>query len=110
MKPKEILEHCELCDREMPEGSYNEHHLIPNTYKGTILIKLHRICHDKLHYTFTEYEMWKHYHTIARLKEHPEIDKFIKWVKKQPPMFYDCHKKDTKDRKKKEIRVTVNTS
>lgn len=94
---------CPLCKRPMPEGTYNAHHLIPATFKGTETVDLHKICHDKLHHTFSEREMLNFYHTIDRILAHPEIDKFVKWVKKQPPTFYVKHK-DTKERRKKRKR------
>jgi len=96
-------ETCPLCQRLMPDGSYNEHHLIPATFKGKETVTLHIVCHDKLHHTFSEREMEHHYHTIERVLEHEEIEKFIKWVKKQPDDFY-AHHKDTKDRKRKRKR------
>jgi len=94
---------CPLCKRPMPEGSYNEHHLIPITFKGTEKVTLHIVCHDKLHHTLSEREMQHHYHTIERLLEHEEIQKFIKWVSKQPTDYYSHHK-DTRDRKRKRRR------
>lgn len=91
---------CPLCNRPMPTGSWNEHHLIPATFKGTEKVAIHIICHDTLHHTFSEKEMQKYYHTIERLLEHEAIQKFVKWVKKQPNDFYSSPK-DTKDRKRK---------
>lgn len=91
---------CPLCERSMPEGTYNEHHLIPKTYKGKEVVLLHFICHDKIHHTFSEQDLAQYYHTIDRLREHEQIKKFVKWVAKQPPEFYDKHK-DTKERRKK---------
>lgn len=91
---------CPLCDRPMPDGSWNEHHLVPATFKGTEKVALHRICHDTLHRTFTEREMQKYYHTIERLKEHEKIQSFIKWVKNKPNDYYS-KPKETQDRKRK---------
>jgi len=90
---------CPLCKRPMPEGTYNLHHLIPATFKGKETVDLHIVCHDKLHHTFSEREMQHYYHTIERLLDHEEIQKFVKWVKKQPPEFIVKHK-DTRDRKR----------
>jgi len=94
---------CKLCGRPMPEGSFNTHHLVPATFKGKETIDLHIVCHDKLHHTFSEREMFQWYNTIERIKEHEEIKKFVKWVKKQPPEFYAKHK-DTRDRKRQRKR------
>lgn len=94
------IKKCPLCKRDMPEGSYNQHHLIPKTYKGKDVVDLHFICHDKIHHTFSEAELAQFYHTIDRLKSHITIAKFVKWVSKQEPFFYDKHR-DTKERRKK---------
>lgn len=94
---------CPLCGRPMPEGSYNAHHLIPTTHGGRITIDLHIVCHDKIHHTFSEHELSGYYHTIDRLLSHPEIVKFVQWVRKQRPDFYDKHK-DTRERNKKRKR------
>ncbi len=94
---------CPLCNRPMPDGSYNEHHLIPATFKGKKTVTLHNFCHSKLHHCFSEREMQHYYHTIERLLEHEEIQKFVKWVKKYPPDFISKNK-DTKDRKRKRRR------
>ena len=87
----------------MPAGSCNEHHLIPATFKGKDTVTLHIGCHDKLHHVFSEKEMEHYYHTIERLLEHEEIQKFVIWVKNKPPEFYVKHK-DTKERKRKRKR------
>lgn len=80
---------CPICDREMINGpSVDYHHLIPKTFKGKETIKIHRICHRKLHTLFTEREMAKYYHTIERIREHSEVQKFIKWVSRKHPEFY----------------------
>lgn len=95
-----LMENCPLCSRPMPDGSYNSHHLIPKTFKGKDVIDLHFICHSKLHHTFSERDMANYYHTIDRIMENKDIQKFVKWVSKKDPMFYDGNK-DTKQRKRK---------
>ena len=89
---------CPICKREMTDEGSNTHHLIPLTLKGKETITLHIICHDKLHHTFSEREMYSYYNTVKRILEHEEIKKFIKWVSKKDINFYSKHK-DTKKRK-----------
>lgn len=91
---------CPICNREMVEGTYNDHHLIPSTFGGRDTITLHKICHDKIHHTFSERDLANYYFTIERILEHEEIIKFIKWVQKRPPDFYVKHK-DTNERRGK---------
>ncbi|HYI72625.1 MAG TPA: HNH endonuclease [Skermanella sp.] len=76
----------------MPGPSVNLHHLVPRTYKGTETVALHRICHSKIHAVLSEKELRDHFHTIDRLRSHPEIARFIKWVARKPPTFTDKHR------------------
>lgn len=94
-------EKCPICQREMIEGpSVDLHHLDPKTFGGKITVKMHRICHQKIHSVWTERELHNYFHTIERILEHEDIRKFIKWVSKKEPEFYDSHR-ESNDRKKK---------
>ena len=85
----------------MIEGrSVDKHHLVPKTYGGTDIQLVHRVCHGKIHHALDEKDLRDHYHTWGRLKEHTEIKKFIRWVKKKDPEYY-THHKDTAARKKR---------
>ncbi len=81
---------CPLCNRPLAEPC-NRHHLVPLSKggKNTPTILLHKICHDKIHTVLTETELKNYYHTIERLQQHPEIARFIKWLRNKPPGFYD---------------------
>lgn len=94
------MEQCKICNRDLVDGSYNFHHLIPKQFGGKEQIDIHLLCHDKLHHTFSEREMFKYYNTIDRILEHKEIKKFVRWVKKKDPLYYS-KSKDTKSRNKK---------
>jgi hypothetical protein len=85
---------CPLCKRELGEDSnWNEHHLVPKCKKGKITVDLHKVCHNKIHSVFTEKQLEKYYHTIERILENEEIQKFVKWIFKKPVEFYVKHKK-----------------
>lgn len=81
---------CPLCGRPLAAPS-NRHHLLPLSKGGrhTPTVLLHKICHDKIHAVFTETELRRWYHTIERLQEHEEMARFIQWVRKKDPGFYD---------------------
>ena len=81
---------CPLCERPLAEPM-NKDHLIPMSRggKGTPTVMMHKICHNKIHAVLTEKELMRYYHTIERLQAQEEIAKFIKWVSKKPPEFYD---------------------
>jgi len=83
---------CPLCDRPLVPGpSVNLHHWVPRTYKGREAAPLHRICHAKIHAVLTEQELRDWYHTPERLRAHPELAKFIRWVARKDPEFTDGH-------------------
>ena len=89
---------CLLCKRGILPGFGSKHHLIPESRGGKETIPLHDICHSKIHHVFTEKELEKSYNTIEKLLEHEEIQRFVKWISKQPLNFIDKNK-DTKIRK-----------
>jgi hypothetical protein len=91
---------CPLCDRPLGRVA-DDHHLIPKTFKGKETVRLHKICHRKIHATFTERELLNYFHTVERLREHDEIAKFIKWVAKKDPDFYDSSRETTNRRGKR---------
>ncbi|MDF1851738.1 MAG: hypothetical protein P1U85_12950 [Verrucomicrobiales bacterium] len=80
---------CPLCDRPIPPDLESRHHLIPKLKggkHGPIAI-VHAICHSKIHSVFSEAELAKSYSTIEALREHGEMKKFIRWIRKRPPEF-----------------------
>lgn len=81
---------CPFCSRPLAEPA-NRHHLIPLSKggKATPTVMMHKICHTKIHSVLTEAELKNYYHTIERLQGQEELEKFIKWVSKKPPEFYD---------------------
>ena len=97
----ETKQPCPLCDREIAPPS-NLHHLLPVSQggKGTETVLLHVICHNKIHSLFTEKELARHYNTIEKLCAHPEIQKFLKFVRKQPPSYYDRNKRSNRKGKR----------
>ena len=79
---------CPLCGRAMlPGPSVNTHHVIPKSKKGRDTVKLHTVCHSKIHSVFTENELRDHYHTMERLRAHPAIASFIAWVQRKAPTY-----------------------
>jgi hypothetical protein len=88
---------CELCHRR--GLVLTKHHLIPrkrHRRRGarerfdkqemhTRIAMLCQPCHSTVHATFSEAELEAAYHTIEALAQHPEIAKFVDWVRKQSP-------------------------
>jgi len=81
---------CPLCSRKLAEP-ITRHHLIPPSKGGkdTPTVAMHKICQTKVHAVFNETELKNYYNTVERLKEHEEMAKFIKWVGKKDPEFFD---------------------
>ena len=93
------LPDCPLCGRPMVAGaSVDEHHLLPKSCGGKIKELIHRICHRKIHATFSERELDREFFSWATLKQHPEIAAFVKWVATKPATFYDNSRKPARRR------------
>jgi 5-methylcytosine-specific restriction endonuclease McrA len=94
---------CPICGREMIEGpSVDDHHLIPKSKGGKYMnvVRIHRICHNKIHSVWTESELAQEFHTVEKIVQNNEIKKFIKWLKKKPADFYTSTR-DSNNRKRK---------
>jgi hypothetical protein len=79
---------CPLCGRPLGEENIDRHHLVPKTFKGKEQFPIHKVCHRKIHATFTERELLRAYHTWEALQGHEDIRSFIDWIAKKPPAFY----------------------
>ncbi|MDF0600703.1 HNH endonuclease [Psychromarinibacter sp. C21-152] len=82
---------CPLCGRPIPpEAPQSLHHLVPKLRggKGGETVRLHQICHNEIHATLTEAELARDYASVAALRAHPRLAKFIGWVAKRPPGFH----------------------
>jgi hypothetical protein len=88
--------YCPLCARGLLLGrSVDEHHLVPKSQGGKDTFTIHRICHRKIHATFSEKELARSYATWTALQAHPEMASFIAWVQKKAPDYYDNSVKPT---------------
>ena len=87
--PKVVDAVCPICDRPIPDSQKDAHHLIPKSKGGKTTEYLHRICHRQIHALFTERELAAQFNTATALREHPEMQLFIHWVKSKPNQFYE---------------------
>lgn len=82
---------CELCERDMVTTS---HHLIPRSnhknkwfkknfskFEMNRRLDLCGDCHPAIHRFISEKELGKKYNTKEKLLTHPEVFKFVNWVK-----------------------------
>lgn len=81
---------CPLCGRPLPDGpTVDLHHPVPRSRGGVASVPMHRICHRKLHASFTDHELAGFGDDWARLRAQPGIAAFVRWVARRPPAFYD---------------------
>jgi hypothetical protein len=89
---------CVLCERDVSETT--EHHLIPKcrhkNKKNKKLFARKDVkekvptcvpCHNNVHAVLSEKELAREYNTLEKLKSHPDIIKFTKWVQRKPDGF-----------------------
>lgn len=80
---------CPLCGRLLPEdGPVDRHHVVPKSRGGRVTVRMHRICHRKLHSLFDEAELARVGPDFGRLRAHPEVARFVAWVRRRPPHFH----------------------
>ena len=80
---------CPLCERPVPSAQADAHHLVPKSRGGAQTVVLHRICHRQVHALLNETELERRYSTIESLKSHPELARFLAWVKGKPDDFFE---------------------
>jgi hypothetical protein len=87
---------CELCGRITKRG-VTAHHLIPRTLHSNKWFKKRftreqmrqtidvcRDCHSAIHHLAPdEKDLGRHYNTVEKLRNHPELANFLAWVQKQ---------------------------
>lgn len=84
MAKKSHINTCELCGRN--EVEVTVHHLTPRERGGAFMptASLCIPCHKQIHALFTNEELATGLNSIELLRLHPELQKFLKWIKKQP--------------------------
>ncbi|MEM1028409.1 MAG: hypothetical protein AAGJ38_10030 [Planctomycetota bacterium] len=87
---------CQLCGRSGLE--LTRHHLVPKARHNkprtrrlhpgvnldTHVAMLCRPCHATVHLHLSEQELAEGYHTLDALAGHPEVARFVKWVRRKP--------------------------
>ena len=102
---------CDLCGRAVRR--LEKHHLIPRTRHAnkknkktfdrlevrTRLAMLCGPCHKTVHATLTEKQLEAEYNTLEALRDHPDIARFVAWVRRQPDTHVTVRSsRDRKDR------------
>lgn len=91
---------CPVCERDMWKGVFvDRHHFLPKCKGGKESEWVHKVCHNKIHSVFTEKELAKEYYDPEKVRQHPEMQKFIEWIQKKDPDYYDKNVKHSRKRK-----------
>ena len=92
----EPVAQCELCER-FPKRGLTRHHLIPRTCHSNKwfrkryardemnrTIGVCRDCHSAIHrFTPSEKELGRRFNTLQKLATHPELARFVAWVRRR---------------------------
>jgi len=78
---------CGLCGRPYDRDQLTRHHCLPRSRGGESedIELLCPQCHGMVHATYTNATLAALYPTIAQLRQAPELEAFLRWVRKQPP-------------------------
>src|SRR5262245_5228125 len=78
---------CCLCERPFQRAQLTKHHYLPREKGGDAddIGLLCPQCHSMVHATYTNETLAILYPTPPKLREAPELEGFLKWVRKQPP-------------------------
>jgi hypothetical protein len=74
---------CPICGRNTPNQYTEKHHLVPRCKHGKEVVLVCIDCGDQVHQLFSEKELRDEYNTIDKLIAHTDIQKWIKWIRKQ---------------------------
>jgi len=75
---------CSLCGRKLLHKNLIEKHHSTPVAKGGKSVDIVCIdCGDQIHMLFTNNELRDSYNTIEKLQAHPNVQKWIRWIRKQ---------------------------
>ncbi len=77
---------CGLCGRGFPRRGLTRHHCLPRQKGGTSedVELLCSQCHSMVHATYTNRTLAGSYASLDELRRAPELEKYLRWVRKQP--------------------------
>jgi hypothetical protein len=80
---------CELCEREVDRLTV--HHLIPRQRvkqkkaEAGPTANICSACHRQIHALFDNKRLAKELNSLEKLRNEPQMTKFLSWIKKQKP-------------------------
>lgn len=84
---------CPVCGRPMTDGpAVDRHHWRPRSMGGRDWSWLHQVCHRMIHRVFSDAELAAGHDTAEAIRAHPEMRRFVAWVRRKPPEYVDWPK------------------
>lgn len=74
---------CPLCQR--PDVKMSDHHLVPKSRGGKITEPICNACHRQIHALFDNKRLETELNTVEALLAEPQFQKYLAWIRKQPP-------------------------
>lgn len=75
---------CPVCGRECDAVDGSRHHILPKSQGGRTVETICRPCHRQIHNLFGVKELARDFNTINTLKAAPEMQTWIRWVRRKP--------------------------
>ncbi|GIW79038.1 MAG: hypothetical protein KatS3mg105_0845 [Gemmatales bacterium] len=77
---------CGLCGRLFAAKMLTGHHCLPREKGGSSgdVALVCSQCHGMIHATYTNETLARRFATIEQLRQAPELQGFLRWVRKQP--------------------------
>jgi len=87
---------CSICARDTPLNYREKHHLTPYCKKGKITVPVCVDCGNQIHKLFTISELTHQYNTLESLKNSPDIQNWIRWIRKRKEFGFCMKEKKRK--------------
>ncbi|UCG34344.1 MAG: HNH endonuclease [Phycisphaerales bacterium] len=84
----EARRQCPVCGRMVLPANMTRHHVVPKSRGGNEIEHICKTCHRQVHALFGNKELAGTLHSLPELRAHPEMRKYIAWVRKQNPDRY----------------------
>ena len=77
---------CPLCEREVQETAFSDHHLVPKSRGGARKEKVPICidCHGAIHKFFDNRRLEVDLNTVEALLAEEKMSRFLSWLKKRP--------------------------
>ncbi|WP_340117416.1 HNH endonuclease [Pelagibius sp. 7325] len=73
-------------------ASVDRHHWVPKSEGGRETDCIHVVCHRMIHRVFDERALATDYADPEAVRAHPEIARFVTWVRRKPADYVDWPK------------------